>query len=609
MCGIAGIVSDNISSQKILLTRAVDSLVHRGPDKQSTYFFGICGLGHTRLSIVDLDTGDQPMLTQDKKIGVVFNGEIYGYKKIKSSIPDFEFRTTADTEVILALYRTYGKKMMDKLPGMFAFALWDENTQELFCGRDRFGEKPFYYAIGKHGEFIFASEIKAILVTGLVDPILDTDSLVHYLQHLYVHPTKTIYKNIFVLPPAHTLKYAQGKIEISRYWFVPTVQDTLEIEEATSIFAQLLGKSVQNQMIADVPIGAFLSGGVDSSTIVAEASKYTTKLQTFSFGFEQSLDELPFARRVSNMYRTDHTELFEKDVRIADVLVSIQTACDEPFADSSFIPTYIMSKLAKEHVTVVLTGDGGDELLGGYRNWYRPLYVLEQAKNLDMKNVFLSQFASILKFGLTFDKDFLYTYRGLNFFKKGLSIPQAHQLQNTYFSSSQLKKLLRFSFYSENAESLAGAYNNTLSDAMRMDVENYMPGDILVKIDRASMAHGLELRAPFLDVDFASFCMSLPSRLKITSDTDKYILRKAYESSWPSTVAKRSKQGFGAPVANWLKSKEVIELKNVYLKNNNNKIFKYISIEFARPYIEANNYQTWILLMLSMWMESHDFIV
>jgi len=608
MCGIVGIVAQNSKNYQEQLGKAIVSLYHRGPDGNGTYFFDTCALGHTRLSIVDLSTGGQPMLTSDNLLGITFNGEIYGYKEIRDKMVDYDFKTTSDTEVILALYQKYGSNLLEHLPGMFAFALWDEKKQELFCARDRFGEKPFYYAVGKGGEFIFASEIKAILATGLVDPILDKGSLVHYLQHLYVHPTKTIYENVFTLPPAHCLKYKNGEIFVERYWSIPEINSEIELDDAIVQFKLLFEKAVQSQLVADVPVGAFLSGGLDSSTIVALASKYKKNIKTFSFGFGDSINELPFAREVSQMYGTDHIELQAKDFSISELLLQMQDIYDEPFADSSNIPTYLMSKLAKKYSTVVLTGDGGDELLGGYRNWYRPLYFLQENNDLSLKKIILSQVATALKGILTFNKEYLYKYRGLGFKKKDLSVVQAHELQNEYFTDNQLFDLLKFK-KTNIIKNINWKENNSLDDAMRMDVEDYMPGDILVKTDRAAMASSLELRAPFLDLDLASFCLSLPHRLKITKDEDKYILRKVFANDWPESIRNRGKQGFGAPIEKWLVYPAVKILIKNYLDNPNNKIFNYISFVNSRSFVKNSNYQTWVLLVLSIWMEKHDFSI
>jgi len=604
MCGITGIVAKNSKNYENSLDKAILSLKHRGPDADGKYFFNNCTLGHTRLSIVDLSTGAQPMLSDNDKLGITFNGEIYGYKEIRKELDNYNFKTTSDTEVILALYEKNGEKMMEKLPGMFAFAIWDENNQSLFCARDRFGEKPFYYAFGKNNELIFASEIKAILATDLIEPIIDKDSLIDYLKHLYINPNKTIYKNIHTLPPAHFLTFKNGTINVEKYWKLPETNEKISLSEAKETFKKLLEKAVSKQLIADVPVGAFLSGGLDSSTIVDVASKIKPNLQTFSFGFGESINELPFAKLVSEKFKTNHQELQSGEYNLADLLVEMQEIYDEPFADSSNIPTYLISKAAKKYNKVVLTGDGGDELFGGYASWYKPIYYMSQNIFLQIFNIIKSGITLVFKHSKKNKIDLYYRIKGfINkiLFKNPLDI---HIRKNTYFSDSELNKIL------PNKDTKSKKENkNTLDDIIRFDILNYMPGDILTKIDRASMANGLELRSPFLDVDFASFCISLPTRLKINNKEDKVILRETFSNEWPKEIKNRSKQGFGAPINEWLKLPSFITLKEKYLKDSKQKIFEIIDFKQTQKIAEKNDYQTWILLTLSIWLEKHPFEV
>lgn len=607
MCGIAGIIACKSENYQNNLTNMVKALKHRGPDDSGVYFFEECALGHARLSIIDLQSGQQPMLTADKIFGITFNGEIYGYKDVRALL-DYPFRTTSDTEVMLALYKKYGTKMMNRLPGIFAFALWDDEKKSLFCARDRFGEKPFYYALGQKGEFIFASEIKAIIASGLLRPVLDIQSLVHYMKHLYVHPRETIYKNIYTLAPAHFLHYKDGKFSIQPYWFLPDVSDKVGIHEAVEKFKILFNRSVSNQLISDVPVGAFLSGGLDSSTVVAIASKYKDKIQTFSFRFGDNINELPYAREIADLYKTEHMELSDDETDLGELLIKMQDIYDEPFADSSNIPTYLISKLASQYMKVILTGDGGDELLGGYKWWYNPLCFMKESDRQTNLIYILKLIRKIYnKIGFNLSQKFIYRLQGLEYSKKFKTIEEAHNNQNIYFNDNQLLELgikdIKDTFIYEFEK------HNTPDDAMKMDILNYMPGDILVKIDRASMANGLELRAPFLDVDFASFCISLPFNLKISGDSDKIILQQAFSDLWPESVRKRGKQGFGAPVNEWLGYPSLVRQKNKYLNDKEQKIFSLLSFEKSRKYINYNNYLTWILLVLAIWMDKHEFIL
>ena len=506
------------------------------------------------------------MLSPEGTIGVTFNGEIYGYKEIKSQTPDYPYRTESDTEVILALYQKYGENFVQHMPGMFAFGLWDDTTHTLIAARDRFGEKPFFYATTAEGELIFASEIKAILATGLITPKIDPDSLAHYLHKLYVHPTRTIYKNIHTLPPAHMLLWRNGTIEISRYWDLPKTRTEISLTEALPEFKRLLTDAVRKQLVADVPVGAFLSGGLDSTTVVALASEISPHIKTFAFGFDSSKNELSYAKMAADKYGTDHFELHDTDHDVAGLIMEMAHVYDEPFADSSNIPTYLISKKAREHTTVALSGDGADELLGGYGSYKK----------------FLPPHTLIAKLFAQF--------------------AQRPAEPNVYFTSTELATLLI------KKPSPVGAPVLTDSDrVMRDDLVNYMPGDILVKTDRASMAHALELRAPFLDQQFAEFAISLPYRLKVSTESDKIILREAFADRWPEPIRTRTKQGFGAPVAKWLKQDGVQKLITEYLGDKNKKIFSYLPYEESQKFVAQGDYKAWILLVLSIWMEQHTF--
>jgi asparagine synthase (glutamine-hydrolysing) len=602
MCGIAGIVGPAASRHHVALGRMMAALRHRGPDGQGSAAFDDCLLAHTRLSVVDVAGGRQPMLSPDGGTAVVFNGEIYGYLELRAELRrEYAFRTQSDTETLLALHARDGAAMLDRLPGMFAFALWDGRRRELFCARDRFGEKPFFYATGSDGSFVFASELKAIVASGLVDVTIDPDSVVHYLRYLYVHPHRTIYRNVHVLPPAHRLLWRDGRIDAARYWKLPAPTRQIDVGEAVERFRTLLTAAVGNQMIADVPVGAFLSGGLDSSTIVALAAREHSRCKTFSFGFGPVIDELPFARGIAERYGTEHIELSDGTADLPGLLETMADVYDEPFGDSSNIPTYMLCRLARRHVTVALTGEGADELLGGYSYWYRSLYDMERARN---RGAFVGALGRLIaamcrRTGVPVPEWAGRSVGGSALSRQFQTLCARHAAQAACFDDSEISRLVPGIF---PAGTPSGA--DRLDDILRGDLTTYLPGDILVKTDRASMAHGLELRAPFLDWEFASFCVSLPLQLKITHRADKVILRRAFADTWTDAVRRRGKQGFGAPVSEWLQRPGVRALKQEILGDSRNAVYDLVSYDAATEAAERNDYRSWALLVLALWMRS-----
>ena len=597
MCGIIGIIHPQVKDKEHNLEIMLDALHHRGPDDRGIYFFKQSGLGHTRLSIIDPLNGNQPMVNHTAELGITFNDEIYGYKDLKLNL-DYKFKTDTDTELILALYDIYGNNFVEKLPGMFAFGIWDEKENKLICARDRFGEKPFYYAFGINGEFIFASEIKAILASGLVQPKISNQSIIHFLKRLYVHPHQTIYSNIYSLPPAHILIYKDNKLDVKRYWNLPKLNDKISLSEGIEQFRYLLNNAVRKQLVADVPVGAFLSGGLDSSTIVDVASRIQPDLQTYSFGFSNELkNELHFAKAVAEKNNTVHFEMEEKIKGLSDLIINMQTIYDEPFADSSNIPTYLISKFASNNIKVILSGDGGDEMMAGYWYWYQPIQSLQnyltreknQSGNVNKLHSILMKLVSPQR-----NRDLI---EGERLFSKYKNISNLFLSQRDYFNSNDL---IEFGFENVMLNNIESPEN--IEDVLRLDIEDYLPGDLLVKIDRASMANSLEIRSPFLDKDLAEFCISLPHRLKIKNGQEKYIMRKAFSHRWPKIVQSRKKMGFGAPVDIWLARKDIIDLKGDCLYNKSNPLYDFLDYDKVNQFRNKNNYQEWILLNLSLWM-------
>lgn len=584
MCGIAAMVTPEAGISPDAVSRMVAALRHRGPDSQGVHRFGRCTLGSARLRIVDVEGGDQPILSRDSALGVTFNGAIYGFRQLKLDLGDYPFKTGTDTEVILALYAKHGDSLLLHLPGMFAFALWDDRRQMLTCARDRFGEKPLYYAFGPAGEFLVASEIKAILASGLVEPVLNPEAVSHYLTRLHVHPSHTIYTSVHILPPAHRLQFRNGRLWVERYWDAPDVVEGIAMEEAVERFRYLFDSAVRKQLVADVPVGVLLSGGVDSSTVAAVASESQPGVRTFSFGFREGVEnELPFARGIAERYRTSHFELADDNADIPALLGRMQTIYDEPFADSSNIPTFLICELARSQVTVALGGDGADELLGGYVFWARPF--LDQPRT-EMKP-FMQRIAGWL---------------GRRFTGSPLIRRYSQGFRN-YFTREE-RQSLGVSAESDQLNDYARYRRDTVGDMLRFDTDLYLPGDILVKTDRASMANSLELRTPFLDVDLASFCLSLPDNLKVDADRE-LVLRRAYEDRWTPEIRGRSKQGFGGPMTSWLRAPAMCALKRDMLGDRKQRIFSLLDFDAVQSFVERNTQQTWSLLVLALWMEGH----
>ena len=628
MCGICGIVNKGAQQYRAIIPKMLETVAHRGPDEHGDYCFDNCALGHTRLSIVDIKSGQQPMVKRN--LGLVFNGEIYGYKELREGIlkRGISFETNSDTEVILAMYQCHGQRMLNYLPGMFAFAVWDDESQTLFCARDRFGEKPFYYAWGKNGEFIFASEIKAILASGLVEPALDRGQLWQYMNYSYVYPTRTIYKNIHILPPAHTLALKNGIVEIKRYWHLPETNADITENEAVEEFKRLFQKAVERQLVADVPVAAFLSGGLDSGSVVAMAAQFVPRLTTISFAFREGVDESFAARTMAERYNTNHVEIQDIDFEISEMLEKMQQIFDEPFADPAAIPAYLISKEARKHAKVVLTGDAGDEMLGGYDRRYRALLYMQRYKKSKIPSSLRSEFLHCERFvNLVIRK--LKKYKG----SRTCPLIIERDLRNTDIKLQAMAMLGDdtrdvVAYTRKNGQMLSAYWQNeiglqvpednyriydgfleseALDNALRVDLQDYLPGNGFLKTDRTTMSVSLESRTPFCDKDLAEFCVSLPFDMKVNGNEDKYILRKAMGDMWTEPVRLGVKNGFSPPVNKWLQENKVQEMKEYYLKCKGRKIFQILSYGGVQKLINSREciWPEWSLLLLSMWMEKH----
>ncbi|WP_412850303.1 asparagine synthase (glutamine-hydrolyzing) [Chryseobacterium sp. PMSZPI] len=598
MCGIAGIITNNARNYQNAIQKMTDVMKHRGPDAADHEFYENAALGHRRLSIIDLsENGKQPMFSNTKNECIVLNGEIYGYQDIKKQYAEYPYHGGSDTEVILAMYQRKQENLIHDLPGMFAFAIWDDQKQQLYCARDRFGEKPFYYAIGNNNEFIFASEIKAILASGLIQPKVNPEAISNYLQYGYVSTYQSIYSNIFALPPAHQLIWKAGKITVSRYYSLPAKDRMISLSDAKEEFIYLLKNAVKKQLIADVEVGSFLSGGLDSSSVVALVDEFLPHQTTISFGYDHKDSELKYAKEIADKYKTNHIEVHEQKKDLAESLLSISPFFDEPFSDISFIPHYEICKNARKNLTVALSGDVGDELFGGYH-----FYTVENK----LKNHFSYQ-NLIAKFGLSLYQkikpiSFL-TQQNLKY----SSILDFHlnSVRNDF--NKEERKILGISTDYQQEYSFT-PNPNSLNDIMRVDLENYVPGNMMVKSDRMAMANSLEVRTPFLDIDFAEFCIQLPDQLKLTNENDKIILRETMGSYWTDTIRNRHKQGFGLSVKSWFEEDNLMNLSNDLLKNRNQKVFNYIDFDATQKFLNKDN-KHWNLLQLALWAHNNQTVL
>ncbi len=568
MCGICGKLT--FSSEPVdpyLIARMASTLHHRGPDDERVYSAPHIGLGQTRLSIIDLNSNaTAPISNEDNSVWVVFNGEIYNFQQLREELEEkgHRFRTRCDTEVIAHLYEQHGFDCLRKMRGMFAFALWDSSRKLLFAARDRLGKKPFAYHLDG-AAFTFGSEIKAITADPNVSVSPNFSALHRYLSYQYVPSPLTAFEGIHRLPAGHFLTCdTRGNLRIERYWSPPLVQTKMrdserEIEEA---LIEKLRESVRLRMISDVPLGAFLSGGIDSGAVVALMAESSDRpVKTFSIGFEEEeMNELPFARLVAERYGTDHTECIVR-ADAADVLPKLVWHYNEPFADPSAIPTYYVSKITREHVTVALSGDGGDESFSGY-NRYGELLSWMRADTAPFAVKAMSIGISSLLDRLPHDRYSARLSRG--FYMAGADLQRRYALHMMY-----LKPQEQEAAYTSHFRSIATATpfalanpaafpwdksTDTIDWMMRHDQNFYLPDCLMVKTDIASMANSLEVRCPFLDHEFVEFAASIDSSRKRTNGTGKVILKNALAGVLPAPLLSKPKTGFGVPLGKWLRT-------------------------------------------------------
>lgn len=611
MCGICGVMSlDDTRPDIAVVRRMADSIVHRGPDGDGFYSDSAIALGHRRLSIIDLATGDQPIFNEDQSIAIVFNGEIYNYRELRKELikKGHRFRTTGDTEVIVHLYEEQGIDCVRDLNGMFAFAIWDAREHQLFLARDPLGEKPLYYASSGR-QFMFASELKALLRAGVRREI-EATALDDYLAYGYVPAPRTIYDSVFKLPAAHRLVVRGGRIDISRYWY-PWSANRIDVteNEASRELIRLLGDAVTLRLRSDVPVGAFLSGGIDSSLIVALAAQQNSALRTFSVRInELGFDESPYARLVASRFHTDHHEI-EVDVPQLDQLPMLVRQFDEPFADPSVVPTYYVTQAASRHVKVCLSGDGADELFAGYSQ-YRRGWIEGCLDRLPLRTSALGAVASNLPQRLP----------GVGFLTRmSVAGAQRHQAMVGLFLPRERRALLLPRYRTavdEGAWLLADAHARTdlneIERRMLADQLSYLPEDILVKVDRASMKNSLEVRVPFLDPRLVQFVNALPIHLKIDRTTQKRLLRRLLVEIGLPELVNRPKQGFGFPLKSWLWGRLSGEVERLLLADDT-RLSRLLDIhEVHRLLAESRKRgrdlteRVWALFWLEHWLRTCD---
>lgn len=631
MCGICGIVSFDKRIENTTIKRMASVLAHRGPDDEGYFIKNQyisptknvnVALGHRRLKIIDLsEAANQPISNEDGNIKLVFNGEIYNFRTLRKELraKGHIFKSRSDSEVIIHAYEEYGVDCLKELDGMFAFAIWDEKIKRLFLGRDRVGKKPLYYYFD-NSYFLFASEIKSILQSRLVKSTICVEAIPLYFTYGYVPSPMTFYNGIFqILPASYLVVDKYGMKEQISYWDIefPAKGEELKIseEEASREITRLLCSAVEKRLVTDVPLGAFLSGGIDSSIVVGLMSQQIDEpVKTFSIGFtgEESYDETRYAKIVAEHFKTDHIE-FKVKPSALDLVEKLLWHHDQPYGDSSAIPTYILSELTKQHVTVALSGDGGDEIFAGYERFLAAL-LAEKIPKL------LSSFSPIV-LQLLSDNDNFYSIRRrlkrfIEHFSK--SLPERYSGWSSYFNNEMIKNILNDDLkYLLAKVDIQQSYDvcfsktencDILNQLMYLNYKTYLPDDLLVKMDRMSMASGLEVRSPFLDTELIEFVAKLKPSLKIKMGKMKYILRKSFSDFLPKPILKRKKHGFGAPVGYWFRNDLKKYIYDILMSSSS--VYKdYLNQNFIKKILEEhqcgkNDYgrQLWSVLNFELWL-------
>ena len=617
MCGIAGFLTASKLQADILALKSMcNQIVHRGPDSAGYYVREGTALGHRRLSVIDLVGGAQPLPNEDGSLQVIFNGEIYNFAELRKDLEQrgHQFRTHGDTEVLVHLYEEVGERLPEYLNGMFAFAIWDERNRTLFLARDRFGEKPLYYTEGIRGlRFAFASELKALTVLPEFSAKLNSSSVAEFLALSYIPDPETIYSGVYKVRAGHSMIVAPSGITTRRYWNPAFSQNhPSDLSELTGRMQNLLEDAVRCRMVSDVPLGAFLSGGVDSSAVTAFMSRHASlPVKTFSIGFSnKAFDELHFARQVAMQYRTDHIEETVTPV-ISEMLQKLTEHFDEPFGDSSAIPMLYLARMTRQHVTVALSGDGADEIFGGYRRYYYG--VLEERLRSRFPQWFRQ---SVIRMGaLSYPK---FDYLPQVFRAKSLLTNLSTSLSDSYynsmsvFSDKDLDALLAPDLrvaitprerYRDRFKPVSEL--SPLQQMQAVDLETYLSGDILVKVDRATMAYSLESRAPWLDHRLAELSFQMPSGLHIRGRDRKHFFKDCIHGLVPKSVLRRPKMGFSVPLAEWFRTSLRPIFQSCVINGDARRLF--VQKELNRLWSEHQSgfcnheRKLWNILMLACW--------
>jgi len=625
MCGIYGFVSKE--ENDLPYKKFTDTLSHRGPDDGGYYRDEYVALGHRRLSIIDLEGGHQPLFNNDNSIAIVFNGEIYNYLDIRKVLQErgYNFRTKSDTETILYAYEEWGEECVHHLRGMFAFSIWDKKEQSLFIARDRVGIKPLFYA-EHEGVFYFSSELKAIIANNEFPRNIDEKAVASYFTLSYIPAPLTIYSGIKKLLPGHTITWKQGEWKISKYWDLHFSPDRARSEaDFIEEFMDVFKNSTDCHLISDVPLGAFLSGGVDSSAVVAAMSKVSADpVNTFCMGFGGNtggyLDERKYAKEVSEAFGTLHKE-YEIVPKLDGLLNKIVNAFDEPFADDSSIPSYFVSEIARQNVKVALSGLGGDELFAGYERYLGfKMQSLYNKVPLFMRNSIIPGIVN----RLPERADGHYTINHIKRFVRGgcLSPEKAYMsyismmgedLRYQLFNNvnkyreyiNECEEHICSHFTSENVE----GDNYSIDRALYCDIKTYLPDDILALTDRISMHHGLEVRVPFVDHEVMEFCAKIPPEIRLKGFKKKYLLKKAMTGILPDDVINHRKQGFVGPTATWIKNDLREYIVDILSENNikkhgiinSNTVQKILNEHFTGK--NLHDKLIWSLVIFQKWYE------